>query len=331
MTTGFSITGTVFSAVPTTVKNRTADELIQESNVKLNKENISFKTANNTSNNSLVTFQDPVNNKNVIVSLDKYTIAKLQDHFDKDDFYTQDNGIIKLNNVAESFVSGWFGDIAYKRDFIKADVNQDGLLAQDEYLNTRNDFHGHGEIDSLENITSGKETVDEKYTLVKDNDSRIISYNRKDKSNPVSIDQELNRTINLDKDFNGEMSLRESYNYKSKNINLTDEEIIKNNAKDSELYEFFDPELFKKLLLAKLEEKSRNMQIEALDKLKQLNGNFDELSFDDQKYLTALKELKDNQGNIPVEKITDIQVKHNIMNQYDFSKNLNFTTTTFSA
>jgi hypothetical protein len=93
-----------------------------------------------TEKSNLVAFNDPVRGELAVVSLSGSTMDKLKAHFGTNDFYERDDGITRLDNKAEAFVGGWFGDIAYKREFLSADQNQDGKLDSNEYLDTKTVF-----------------------------------------------------------------------------------------------------------------------------------------------------------------------------------------------
>ena len=147
-----NISGTAFTAVSTNIVDRTAKELSKEvipsfDNSKIDKtSDISYSSTQKVENSSLVAFKDPTNDKYVILSLKDSTLDKLKSHFGENDFFQREDGITRLDNKAEAFVGGWFGDIAYKREFLKADANKDGNLDSNEYLNTKNSFSHHGEV-----------------------------------------------------------------------------------------------------------------------------------------------------------------------------------------
>jgi hypothetical protein len=144
-------------------------------------------------------------------------LDKLKSHFGTDDFIKRDDGITALNNKAASFVNGWFGDIAYKRGFLSADQNQDGNLDSNEYLNTKNEFNGEGTLFFDGHV---KEQITKSYMKVSENSSNIIRYNRDDYKKPDSIDEELNHTLEIDKNFDSKITLRESYHSSLSNKQL---------------------------------------------------------------------------------------------------------------
>ena len=58
-----------------------------------------------------------------------------------DDILARDDNSFLLHGESASFVSGWYKDIAMRRNYIKADENQDGFINQEEALNLRQDFN----------------------------------------------------------------------------------------------------------------------------------------------------------------------------------------------
>lgn len=159
------------------------------------------------------TFKDPTNDKLVTISLENSTIEKLQNQFGKDSVLKDENGNISLTGKAQDFVAGWFADIAYTRDFLKADVNNDGVLSEEEYGKTKN---GLGISSSIRFEQDDFVVKEEALGYFKTNNiiysSEGLNYNAyRTGKNESSIDDELNYTLNLDKDFNGNITLQETY------------------------------------------------------------------------------------------------------------------------
>lgn len=308
----FSITGTAFRAVSADTIDRTNDELKNEQIiVKATKEidsNVGYMTIEK---NNLVAFNDPVSGELAVISLNSSTMDKLKAHFGTNDFYERDDGITRLDNKAEAFVGGWFGDIAYKREFLSADQNQDGKLDSNEYLETRNEFFGHGEL-----YSSGMEVmvIEKNYVKSNGNDSRIVRYNRDDYTQPTSIDEELNTTLKIDKNFDNTITLRESFNKNGKFAMLTDDkfgtEIIKEAVKKGILPE----EALEIRLLAEEEENNAAKKQQALAKLMANGGDGLKLSAEERSLLGGeLSQYKKEDGthtiNMDVLKKLDKQLK----------------------
>ena len=214
--------GTAFTSYDVKANKQTKEQLVNE-NVSfhddINKtneiENISYHTTTESSTAKPTVFKDPTNDKYVITSLDDTTIEKLKTHFSEDDFIEKEDGSIRLTGDAEAFVSGWFGDIAYKRDFLEADVNDDGEISKSEYSNVKNSYNSDADVlimvdGTSKKIASFQENVTEQYVTL---DTGNITYrNHQDSEElPSSLDDELNMTLILDKNFDGIMTLTESY------------------------------------------------------------------------------------------------------------------------
>lgn len=229
-----SISGTAFIAVSIDVINRSTKEMSEEkifssdvsessNDLKTQKEketsNITYETQHKLSNSSLVAFNDPTNGKYAIVSLQNSTIGMLKNHFGESDFYKRDDGITRLDNKAEAYVAGWFGDIAYKREFLSADSNKDGILSDGEYGNTKNSFSHHGTVFGFGDNIEINTWVGDTYQNSSVSSKNFINHmtDRID----ITIDKQLDITINNDDDFNSKISFEEAltahYNTNTKN------------------------------------------------------------------------------------------------------------------
>lgn len=212
-----SVTGTAFTSYDVKLNNKTEkdiknekisfDETLEKTN---QNEKVTYQTTNSLSkDSSRVLFKDPTNDKFVLVSLENQTIEKLKDNFGSDSIYKKEDGSIRLKGKAEAFVSGWFADIAYKRNFLNADENKDGVLEEKEYLSTYNAFSIRGkDTFARDDIYVHEEVMNEGvYGMYNSVDDTIYRTG----VNVKSLDDELNHTIDIDKDFNGKVSLKEAY------------------------------------------------------------------------------------------------------------------------
>lgn len=202
-----SLNGTIFTSYDGKA-NKTSKDSENSFDKTLESENQqSYQTNIQLSPTSVnTTFKDPTNDKLVTVSLENSTIEKLQNEFGKDSVLKDENENISLTGKAQDFVAGWFADIAYTRDFLKADGNNDGVLSEFEYFNTKNGFGENQEI------IFGKKTlevVDKVNVNYLKSSSQYNVYRNKNSIN--SLDDELNYTINSDKNFDGNISLEEYY------------------------------------------------------------------------------------------------------------------------
>ena len=213
--------GTAFTSYDVKANKQTKEQLVNEkvsTNIEVKKtneiENISYHTTTESSTAKPTVFKDPTNDKYVITSLDDTTIEKLKTHFSEDDFIEKEDGSIRLTGDTEAFVSGWFADIAYKRDFLEADENDDGEISKSEYKNTKNDFGIIGEtIIRVDNYGNEKNLYSSEKIISNyresNSDEHLLNY--KEFNTSKSLDDELNTTINIDENFDGIITLTEAY------------------------------------------------------------------------------------------------------------------------
>lgn len=294
--------GTAFWAMSVEVNTKTKQQLEAEESVgqssDVSKASDSSKTEDKTvspnDSEQTILFADPTNGNLVKIDLSKENIEKLKKHFtDENNFYERADGSIRLNGKAEAYVSGWFGDIAYKREFLKADADGDGKLSDDEYQNTRNEFSGEGEAHGTgKNVISVKETITEQYVKVDSDKSRFVKYHQSDKKSK-DIDDELNKTLKMDSNIDGTIDLQEVYSYGGQNHTKV---ILSHATKalgniDPGQNPFADKtsETLKLLL-----EKINNEEAQkALQKLRAANGNESVLTAEEKEALgTELKAIK---------------------------------------
>lgn len=322
------ISGTAFWAVSSEIVDRTNDELRNEQIVTKGTQettsNVGYMT---TETNNLVAFNDSVSGEIAIVSLNSSTMDKLKVHFGEEDFYERKDGITRLDNKAESFVAGWFADIAYKREFLSADHNQDGKLDSAEYLDTRNEFNGHGELYGSGQV---KEVIEKTYMKVSENGSNIVRYNRDDYTRPTSIDEELNTTLKIDTNFDNTITLRESFNKNSKFSMLSDDKLGTEHIKEAVKKGILPKEALEIRLLAEEQEKKKEAEKkqEALAKLMANGGDAMKLSADERAILGGeITKYKKEDGihtvNMDVLKKLDKQFKYESDINIKLDKELN--------
>ena len=208
-----TLSGNVFTSYDVKTKNSSKNENSFEETLQ-NQKQQSYQTNNQLSQTSSKTsFIDPVNGGKVSVSLENSTLEKLQNRFGVNSVVRNEAGDVELKDKAQEFVAGWFADIAYTRDFLKADVNNDGVLSEEEYGKTKN---GLGISSSIRFEQDDFVVKEEALGYFKTNNiiysSEGLNYNAyRTGKNESSIDDELNYTLNLDKDFNGNITLQETY------------------------------------------------------------------------------------------------------------------------
>lgn len=160
----------------------------------------SIKTSNQSAYSNNVYFRDPLSHAYVKVGLSDQNLNNLQSLFGENSI-KRDGENILLKGEAEKFVSGWFGDIAYKRGYVGADINQDGTLSDGEKLQlTALDGFGAvvgaGVIQPSELVTYGKY-----YELVNGREGALEL--------PDSIESALNQSLEDDKNADGRILYNE--------------------------------------------------------------------------------------------------------------------------
>ena len=207
------LSGNVFTSYDVKTKNSSKNENSFEETLQ-NQKQQSYQTNNQLSQTSSKTsFIDPVNGGKVSVSLENSTLEKLQNRFGVNSVVRNEAGDVELKDKAQEFVAGWFADIAYTRGFLGADANNDGILSEEEYGKTKN---GLGISSSIRFEQDDFVVKEEALGYFKTNNiiysSEGLNYNAyRTGKNESSIDDELNYTLNLDKDFNGNITLQETY------------------------------------------------------------------------------------------------------------------------
>ena len=158
-----------------------------------------------------VYFKDNTSGEYIKIGLSDENLAKLKSVFDIKDFFNRDDGSTILNGKAESFVGGWFGDIAYKRGYLEADSNSDGFMNSIELMDTYSGFGSEGSyyLGAMKAIADGASGYTQ-YTREFQNRHSTMSNNNKYTSD--TIEKELNRTLNSDKNSDGNITYGEIMN-----------------------------------------------------------------------------------------------------------------------
>ncbi len=304
------IQGTIYSSLKYNPFNRTFSDLKQEeesdknllktltekSDNKINSLNDlnPFKVTDSTktdSNYQKVLFDDPISGMRISLNLSKENINKLQNHFDTRDFYKRADDTLRLSGKAEAFVSGWFGDIAYTRNYMRADDDKNGKLDPKEQVNVVDGYR-------VGAIIMPSKDGNHKYVEVEFRAYETLSARgMTDTSNvPSSIQEALNRTLHMDKNLDGEVKAMPGEGFRSERenahyINEIVEYVIKKlrdpyaNAKDITDTLEEDVKRFKQLQKA----------LQALEKLKNSKGDLQSLEPEERKALENAMVLGDKQ------------------------------------
>jgi|GEM_PF-3203917 len=258
---------------------------------------ISYRTTTTNDDSITTTFEDPTNGKMVAVSLNKDVISKLEDYFGQDDIRRNQDGTVTLDNKAEAYVSGWFEDIAYNRGFLAADANNDGKLSRDEYNQTKNNFEANLKV----TVTKGddisidvEESVGKSYVNARESDEFTSLYRSENRAK--SLDDELNMTLSIDKNFDSKVDMSEAY---STNKNMTKEELLLAHVNSLNIED---------VVRSKVSQEEENARTD-------LSGSFNDilsiivallLNSEDEKTKQTLEKLEENEGDAssldPIEK-----------------------------
>ncbi|MFA6143558.1 MAG: hypothetical protein WCW84_00690 [Sulfurimonas sp.] len=284
--------GTVFTAVSVNTKNRSDQELSVEQ-ISLEKPSKDVKsdfvymTKESSGNGKqTVVFNDAQSDQKVALTLDNKTIEKLKTHFGSDDVYARSDGIVRLDNKAEAFVSGWFADVAYKREVLGADQNNDGKIDDQEYRKTKSFVHGYIEIDMNHgSINAINDVVTENYA----DGSRLNpnDYMQHLKSDSTNLDTIVGESINTDTNYDGNIGLDEmlKFVYKTGSTAVAvakDAKDLFGGNLDKELGSALDGIITSTIHKKKETDDEEKKKMEALQKLIASGGNVSALSADEK-------------------------------------------------
>lgn len=218
----------------------------------------------NDSSYQLVMFEDGISGDKVQALLSKENIQRLQEKFDKSDFYTRNDGILRLSGKAESYVSGWYGEIAYNMGAFNADLNKDGKFSPQENALIKDDYTF---------LTA------EKNTIYGDsiNIYGVESYIAKPPTNQQTktLDDLLDELISADMDLNGKVTLKEHLKSTEGSLYTAIKEIL--NSQVNPLENLNPTQEIKTPKQRVLEEIAKQEAMALLAKIKQ-NGNLESLS-----------------------------------------------------
>jgi len=144
--------------------------------------------------NSNVYFRDAFTNEVIGVELTSENIARLQNVFGGGALENIGNGKAILSGRAEEFVSGWYADIAHKRGYLRADTDFNGILSAEEKKNTTSFF-------GVSAFVNGNSIAPAEF--LRYSRAGAFSNTSQTPNSSDSIAQELNKTLEYDKDMDG--------------------------------------------------------------------------------------------------------------------------------
>lgn len=160
------------------------------------KESIKSKLTRD-SNYQLVLFDDPTSGERVSALISKENMERLQEKFNKKDFYAREDGNMRLSGKAEAYVSGWYAEIMGNVGAQRADLNQDGKFSENERGLLRDGY-------SFE--LSQSQSFGNPISVL------LVEGNTKSDDTEVRTTEDLlDNFISQDKDLNGKISVQEHF------------------------------------------------------------------------------------------------------------------------
>lgn len=265
--TQFRLNGVQNRAVFSSLSNMSQDNLqnfakIINKNLDTNNIKTSSNLAKNYEFSNEISFTDKISTNTINLRLSDENLSRLKTHFGSQNFDKDKSGKITLKGEAADFVSGWFGDIAYKRNYAGADSDKNGFLNDSEKGET---LAGYGALVSYKTDEKDGSNV----VLVQmDGVSSYLPYSKHyDSPLANTIEKALNETLKADINMDGYLNLGE---LQSK------EQIIKYAKKSIQTDSLDEPRVFVSLeeLLQKMTQESKELIKKRLDieNEKQLNA-----------------------------------------------------------
>lgn len=235
------------------------------------KESIKTKLVGQDSNYKLVLFDDATSGERVSALLSKENLERLQEKFNKKDFYARDDGLMRLSGKAEAYVSGWYAQIvAGEVGAQKADLDRDGKFSDQERGLIQD---GYTFKLAEKGILNNGMAVYSVATNAKADDTKVRT-----------IEDLLDNFITQDKNLDGEINVQEHIEVTRGNLAQTLKGILKSQEntlakmveKSMEATTVKEPKSKEELDVAAMEEAMR-----LLAKIKQ-SGNLNALSAEEQ-------------------------------------------------
>ena len=207
--TKFELNGIQNRAVFSSLSNMSQDNLqnfakIVNKNLDTNNIKTSSNLAKNYEFSNEISFTDKISTNTINLRLSDENLSRLKTHFGSQNFDKDKSGKITLKGEAADFVSGWFGDIAYKRNYAGADSDKNGFLNDSEKGET---LAGYGALVSYKTDEKDGSNV----VLVQmDGVSSYLPYSKHyDAPLANTIEKALNETLKADINMDGYLNLGE--------------------------------------------------------------------------------------------------------------------------
>ncbi|ULO00813.1 hypothetical protein AVANS_0161 [Campylobacter sp. RM5004] len=252
------------------VKKHELNEVeLKDLNYHIEKNNFEIKTNKEQDYNVFFRFDKD----NIGVKINEKNLNRLKEFFDSDNFIENDKGTI-LDKDAASFVAGWFSDIAYRRNLLAADMNNDGELRGKEFKYTFTVFSEASEI-VINEKTLEEELIS--YAIV---GTYLPSMVALPEGESMDISKALDISLNDDKNLDGVITFGEYLGADGKNKIHTYIADCKSSDERIEIGNIYKIMNIDKLKEKELEELKK---LAALAKLK--NQGLESLTNDEKKLL----------------------------------------------
>lgn len=207
--TQFRLNGVQNRAVFSSLSNMSQDNLqnfakIVNKNLDTNNIKTSSNLAKNYEFSNEISFTDKISTNTINLRISDENLSRLKTHFGSQNFDKDKSGKITLKGEAADFVSGWFGDIAYKRNYAGADSDKNGFLNDSEKGET---LAGYGALVSYKTDEKDGSNV----VLVQmDGVSSYLPYSKHyDSPLANTIEKALNESLKADINMDGYLNLIE--------------------------------------------------------------------------------------------------------------------------
>ena len=322
--TQFRLNGVQNRAVFSSLSNMSQDNLqnfakIINKNLDTNNIKTSSNLAKNYEFSNEISFTDKISTNTINLRLSDENLSRLKTHFGSQNFDKDKSGKITLKGEAADFVSGWFGDIAYKRNYAGADSDKNGFLNDSEKGET---LAGYGALVSYKTDEKDGSNV----VLVQmDGVSSYLPYSKHyDSPLANTIEKALNESLKADINMDGYLNLGE---LQSK------EQIIKYAKKSIQTDPLDEPRVFVSLeeLLQKMTQESKELIKKRLDIENEKQLNAENYATSEDLFKSLESELKELTKSLSVSfKVSEELVIKNLDNP-NFAKDMHSLISEISA
>ena len=303
--TQFRLNGVQNRAVFSSLSNMSQDNLqnfakIINKNLDTNNIKTSSNLAKNYEFSNEISFTDKISTNTINLRISDENLSRLKTHFGSQNFDKDKSGKITLKGEAADFVSGWFGDIAYKRNYAGADSDKNGFLNDSEKGETL-----AGYATNTTKKVEGANVTDVDFNGV----SSYLPYSKHyDAPLANTIEKALNETLKADINMDGYLNLGE---LQSK------EQIIKYAKKSIQTDSLDEPRVFVSLeeLLQKMTQESKELIKKRLDIENEKQRNAENYATSEDLFNALESELKELTKSLSVSfKVSEELVIKNLDN-----------------